>query len=127
MKKKNSVINWEKIVKENNEKNQNENHYANSIQKKKKNLENIKSQIGTNNNINNQNIYIKEIKNMKFNDNKEYIIEKKEPKEKDNNKIIIDNENNKKYNEEKEIIKEEYKSSSIKNLLNNNDLLKKDY
>ena len=126
--KKNSVINWEKILKENNEKNENENHYANSIQKKKKNLENIQSQIGTNNNINNENIYIKEIKNMKLNDNKEYIIEKEEPKEKDNYNInIIDNEKNKKYNEEKEIIKEDYKSSSIKNLLNNNDLLKKDY
>ena len=120
-KKKTSVIDWEKIAKENNEKFKNENHYGNYIQKKKKNLENIQSQIGINNNINNENIYIKEIKNMKINNNKEYIIEK------DNNNIIIDNEKNKKYNEEKEIIKEEYKSSSIKNLLNNNDLLKKDY
>ena len=125
-KKKASVIDWEKIAKENNEKFKNENHYGNYIQKKKKNLENIRSQIDTNNNVNNDNIFIKEIKEIKLSDNKDYIIDKEEPKEKDNN-IIIDNEKNTKDDEGKEIIKEEYKSSSIKNLLNNNDLLKKDY
>ena len=125
-KKKTSVIDWEKIAKENNEKFKNENHYGNYIQKKKKNLENIRSQIDTNNNVNNDNIFIKEIKEIKLSDNKDYIIDKEEPKEKDNN-IIIDNEKNTKDDEGKEIIKEEYKSSSIKNLLNNNDLLKKDY
>ena len=125
-KKKASVIDWEKIAKENNEKFKNENHYGNYIQKKKKNLENIRSQIDTNNNVNNDNIFIKEIKEIKLSDNKDYIIDKEEPKEKDNN-IIIDNEKNTKDDEGKEIIKEEYKSSSIKNLLNNNDLLKNDY
>ena len=125
-KKKASVIDWEKIAKENNEKFKNENHYGNYIQKKKKNLENIRSQIDTNNNVNNDNIFIKEIKEIKLSDNKDNIIDKEEPKEKDNN-IIIDNEKNTKDEEGKEIIKEEYKSSSIKNLLNNNDLLKKDY
>ena len=125
-KKKTSVIDWEKIAKENNEKFKNENHYGNYIQKKKKNLENIRSQIDTNNNVNNDNIFIKEIKEIKLSDNKDNIIDKEEPKEKDNN-IIIDNEKNTKDDEGKEIIKEEYKSSSIKNLLNNNDLLKKDY
>ena len=125
-KKKTSVIDWEKIAKENNEKFKNENHYGNYIQKKKKNLENIRGQIDTNNNVNNNNIFIKEIKEIKLSDNKDYIIDKEEPKEKDNN-IIIDNEKNTKDDEGKEIIKEEYKSSSIKNLLNNNDLLKKDY
>ena len=125
-KKKASVIDWEKIAKENNEKFKNENHYGNYIQKKKKNLENIRSQIDTNNNVNNDNIFIKEIKEIKLSDNKDNIIDKEEPKEKDNN-IIIDNEKNTKDDEGKEIIKEEYKSSSIKNLLNNNDLLKKDY
>ena len=125
-KKKASVIDWEKITKENNEKFKNENHYGNYIQKKKKNLENIRSQIDTNNNVNNDNIFIKEIKEIKLSDNKDNIIDKEEPKEKDNN-IIIDNEKNTKDDEGKEIIKEEYKSSSIKNLLNNNDLLKKDY
>ena len=125
-KKKASVIDWEKIAKENNEKFKNENHYGNYIQKKKKNLENIRSQIDTNNNVNNDNIFIKEIKEIKLSDNKDYIIDKEEPKEKDNN-IIIEIEKNKNSNEEKENIKEEYKSSSIKNLLNNNDLLKKDY
>ena len=125
-KKKASVIDWEKIAKENNEKFKNENHYGNYIQKKKKNLENIRSQIDTNNNVNNDNIFIKEIKEIKLNNNKDNIIDKEEPKEKDNN-IIIDNEKNTKDDEGKEIIKEEYKSSSIKNLLNNNDLLKKDY
>ena len=125
-KKKTSVIDWEKIAKENNEKFKNENHYGNYIQKKKKNLENIRSQIDTNNNVNNNNIFIKEIKEIKLSDNKDYIIDKEEPKEKDNN-IIIEIEKNKNSNEEKDNIKEEYKSSSIKNLLNNNDLLKKDY
>ena len=125
-KKKASVIDWEKITKENNEKFKNENHYGNYIQKKKKNLENIRSQIDTNNNVNNDNIFIKEIKEIKLSDNKDNIIDKEEPKVKDNN-IIIDNEKNTKDDEGKEIIKEEYKSSSIKNLLNNNDLLKKDY
>ena len=125
-KKKASVIDWEKIAKENNEKFKNENHYGNYIQKKKKNLENIRNQIDTNNNVNNDNIFIKEIKEIKLSDNKDYIIDKEEPKEKDNN-IIIEIEKNKNSNEEKENIKEEYKSSSIKNLLNNNDLLKKDY
>ena len=125
-KKKTSVIDWEKIAKENNEKFKNENHYGNYIQKKKKNLENIRSQIDTYNNVNNDNIFIKEIKEIKLSDNKDNIIDKEEPKEKDNN-IIIDNEKNTKDDEGKEIIKEEYKSSSIKNLLNNNDLLKKDY
>ena len=125
-KKKTSVIDWEKITKENNEKFKNENHYGNYIQKKKKNLENIRNQIDINNNVNNDNIFIKEIKEIKLSDNKDYIIDKEEPKEKDNN-IIIEIEKNKNSNEEKENIKEEYKSSSIKNLLNNNDLLKKDY
>ena len=125
-KKKASVIDWEKIAKENNEKFKNENHYGNYIQKKKKNLENIRNQIDINNNVNNDNIFIKEIKEIKLSDNKDYIIDKEEPKEKDNN-IIIEIEKNKNSNEEKENIKEEYKSSSIKNLLNNNDLLKKDY
>ena len=125
-KKKASVIDWEKIAKENNEKFKNENHYGNYIQKKKKNLENIRNQIDINNNVNNDSIFIKEIKEIKLSDNKDYIIDKEEPKEKDNN-IIIEIEKNKNSNEEKENIKEEYKSSSIKNLLNNNDLLKKDY
>ena len=118
--KKNSVIDWEKIIKENNEKYKNENHYGNNIQKKKKNLENIQSQIADNNISNSDNIFIKEVKVIKLSNNN--IKDKEDLKEKDND---INNEEKKEEN--KENVNEEYKSSSIKNLLNNNSLLKKDY
>ena len=117
--KKKSVIDWEKVVKENNEKYKNENHYGNKIEKKKKNLENIASQIDASNN---NNIFIKEIS---------VINNKEEPKEESNifesNKLELDKEEKKENIEVENDINEKYQSSSIKNLLNNNNLLKKEY
>ena len=113
------MIDWEKVVKENNEKYKNENHYGNKIEKKKKNLENIASQIDASNN---NNIFIKEIS---------VINNKEEPKEESNifesNKLELDKEEKKENIEVENDINEKYQSSSIKNLLNNNNLLKKEY
>ena len=135
--KKKSVIDWEKVTKENNEKNKNENkyHYGNMMEKKKKNLENIGNKISINNA---NNIVTKEslnINNKSKNDyNEENSKEKEDEKEnisKNNEINLNDNKNeDEQKNDENEIkanINENYQSSSIKNLLKNNNLFKKDY
>ena len=125
---KNSVINWEKIIQENNEKYKHENHYGNNIAEKKKNLENLGSQIDTKNY---NNIDIKEIKNIKNKDN----IDKDESKEKDkkeeSKEIDINNKKEEDLKESNAEIQkdnnENYQFLTIKNILDNNSLLKKDY
>ena len=126
--KKKSVIDWDKIIKENKEKNKNENYYGNNILKKKKNLENLSSKIETS--INSNNIIIKESSNIKQDDN--YKEEEKEKKSDDENKIIeLENEKDEKKKEDdikdQNSVNDKYKSASIKNLLNNNNLLKKEF
>ena len=115
---KNHIINWDKIAKENKEKYISEGHYGHNLEKKKKMLENIGNRINNNNNI-----IIKESSNIQISNN----ISNENSKE----KIVINENNNNKEEEKKDKnsqknINEKYKSS-IKYLLNNNSLLKKEY
>ena len=133
--KKKSVIDWKKVIKENNEKYKNENkyHYGNMMEKKKKDLENI----GNKTNIKNvNNIIIKESLNINNKIENNYNQENQKDNENDNinknNEINLkenknEDEKKKDNNEIKKNINENYQSSSIKKLLINNNLLKKDY
>ena len=94
-----------------------DNSYSNNIEKKKNNLDNI---------------IIKEISDMKKSKNDDNNKEDEKEKEKnvDKNEIILNNKNEEEEknnnNENQKDINEGYQSS-LKNILNNNSLLKKDY
>ena len=106
--KKNNIMNFNDFLKEKEQNNKNENDMNNNINEQNNHV--------NENNINN--ILQSNIDNKE--DNKE---DKKEDDKEDNNEVNNDKNS---VQEVQEAINEAYKSTSIKNLLNNNNLFKND-
>ena len=123
--KKNFILNFEKETQEKNETFKNENHYRNNIAEKKKNLEKLGSQINSNN------MDIKHTIDIIPKENIDKDKSKEKYKDEKNNEIDLKDkkeEDLKEKNEEvKKDVNENYQFLSIKNILDNNSLLKKDY
>ena len=123
--KKNFILNFEKETKEKNETFKNENHYRNNIAEKKKNLEKLGSQINSNN------MDIKDTIDIIPKENIDKDKSKEKDKEEEKKEIDLNDkkeEDLKEKNEEvKKDVNENYQFLSIKNILDNNSLLKKDY